>query len=120
MSMLKRLWNNRKLSVDDDDCNTTVLVPKCTVAVSLTKKKQKYVDRTDEKGKPINKTDLIDRVASVFRPETPTGMTRVVENRPVGTWTITIYRKKRISVSIYVYFDFSGFLHCWPGTDTLQ
>lgn len=97
MSMFRRLWNNWERS--GDDYNTVVHVPKCTVVITLLKRKQKYVHCADRKEKPIHKTDLIDRVTSVFRPETPTGMTRVVENQPVGTWTLTVYKKKRISVS---------------------
>jgi hypothetical protein len=95
--MFRRLWNNYQRS--GDRYNTVVHVPKCTVAVSLLKRKQKYVRIADEKEKPIRKMDIIDHVTSVFRPETPTGMTRVVENQPVGTWTLIVYKKKRIYVS---------------------
>lgn len=99
MSIIKRLLNNiESLPMDDDIHNAIVHIPKHTVSVSVFKKKQKYVKSCEGKKKCENK-GIIDKYLSPFRPETPVGMERVIEKKPVGKWSFTLYRKQRIYVS---------------------
>lgn len=89
--------------------NATILEPKHTIKVTLHKKHQKYVDKESIDEQETDK-GLLDKCTSMFRPKTPQGMQRIVENRPIITWTITIYKKKRISVSFKIdYYDLCSF-----------
>lgn len=81
-----------------DANNAVVYVPKHTIALTLYRKKHKYVSSSKAMKKP--KKGFMDKCMTVFRPETPPGMCRVVEKRQVGKWELTLYKKQRISVSL--------------------
>lgn len=100
MSTIKRFLNSiDSLLVDDDKNNAIVCVPVRTVTVTVFKKKQKYVRSTGENNNKCKINGVLDKCMSPFRPETPPGMERVIENKPIRKWSITLYRKKRIFVS---------------------
>lgn len=103
MEIIKNILNALDLRNNvDDSHNAIVHVPKHTVSISVYKKNQKYVKSCGKNEIKHKKNSLFDKYMSVLRPETPTGMKRIVEKKPIGKWSITIYRKKRIFVSTQI------------------
>lgn len=95
MSFFKNWFGN--WTAGCDVANTVVYVPKNKIAFELYRKKHKYVKCLEEEELPDG--GMLDSFTSIFRPETPPGMYRVMKKRPVGKMVFTVYRKKRIFVS---------------------
>lgn len=100
-----RVCDDESDALKSPPTNTVVYVPKHTFSLVLNRKKQKYVcvDQVSEK---YQCRGFVDKYLAIFRPQTPPGMCRVVENRQIGKLELTIYKKKRIYVS-------TGFIAMW-------
>lgn len=80
--------------------NTVVRVPMFEFWVHVYKKDRKYVNLSDW-GKEIQTKSWMENCMSKLRPRTPPGMCVVMEKQMIKKCLITIYKKKRIYVSIY-------------------
>lgn len=110
-----RVCDDESDALKSPPTNTVVYVPKHKFSLVLNRKKQKYVC-VDQVPKKCQNKGFMDKYLTLFRPQTPPGMCRIVENHPIGKWVLTIYKKKRIYVSIilinifYLFFITSFFV----------
>lgn len=92
-----RTWNNQ-----NSEPNTIVRVPISKVVVHIYKKDRKYVELNDQKTEIRLRKNWMDNCMSKLRPSTPPGMCVEMKKRLIKKLNITIYKKKRINVSIYI------------------